>query len=253
MNWQRIQEEITQAGACARCSTTPGRGEPGGGSWSPHCLSPLPAPASCCREAEPGHPAEPPARDFIGLGPPSPIFLVKYELGISHNICTKVRRELEGTCPMIQSWDALSAGKTERSPGSSGLPTASRAGTEREQSSTDPKVAPCRAHPATGRRRAWSGGCREHRRDLVIALLGVPVFGAPGLTPNTTHSPGSLLRVSNTPPGAVHLQLAVRMGPMLAIMVVLHAPPATAQARVRAGQRFMLWGNFLRFLIITGN
>lgn len=133
---------------------------------------------------------------------------------------------------MIQSWDALSAGKTERSPGSSGLPTASRAGTERERSSTNPKVAPCRAHPATGRRRAWSGGCGEHRRDLVIVPLGMPVFVAPGLTPNTTHSPGSLLQVPTTPPGAVHLPLAVRTGPALAMEVVPHAPPATAQARV---------------------
>lgn len=133
---------------------------------------------------------------------------------------------------MIQSWDALSAGKTERSPGSSGLPTASRAGTEREWSSTNPKVAPCRAHPAPGRRRAWSGGCGEHWCDLVIVPLGVLVFVAPGLTPNTTHSPGSLLQVPTTPPGAVHLPLAVRTGPALAIEVVPHAPPATAQARV---------------------
>lgn len=176
-NRQRIKDEITQQEGVLGAALPQGEGSPSGLLEPPlplpgACRHWLPAPASCCREAEPGHPAEPPARDFIGLGPPSPIFLVKYELGISYNLCTKVRRELDGICPMIQSWDALSAGKMERSPRSSGLPTASRAGTGRERSSTDPKVTPCRAHPAEGRRTAWSGGCGGHQRDLAIAPLG---------------------------------------------------------------------------------
>lgn len=72
---------------------------------------------SCCRQAEPGCPAEPPAGDFTSLGPLGLVFLVKYGPGISHNLCTKVRRELDEICLMTGSWDALSTGMTELSPG----------------------------------------------------------------------------------------------------------------------------------------
>lgn len=42
---------------------------------------------------------------------------MKYGPGISHNLCTKVRRELDEICLMTGSWDALSTGMTELSPG----------------------------------------------------------------------------------------------------------------------------------------
>lgn len=72
-----------------------------------------------------------PDRDFTSLGLLRLVFLVKYSPGISHNLCTKVRRELDEICLMTGSWDALSTGMMELSlPGSGSSPTALRAGEE---------------------------------------------------------------------------------------------------------------------------
>lgn len=44
----------------------------------------------------------------MSLGPLGLIFLLKYSPGISHNLCTKVRGELDEICLMTVSWEALS-------------------------------------------------------------------------------------------------------------------------------------------------
>lgn len=67
------------------------------------------------RWAEPCHPISCPR--LYEPGPLGLVFLVKYGPGISHNLCTKVRRQLDEICSVAGSWDALSAGMMELSPG----------------------------------------------------------------------------------------------------------------------------------------
>lgn len=77
----------------------------------------------------------------MSLGSLGLIFLVKYSPGISHNLCTKVRRERDEICLMTGSWDALSTGMMELSPGKRWLRGLARTGSGGVQTARSPSAA----------------------------------------------------------------------------------------------------------------
>lgn len=76
----------------------------------------LPQGWECPLQAEPAAPLSP-SGDGTSSGLPGLLFPLKYGPGISHNLCTKVRRERDEICVMTGSWDVLSAGMMEHSLG----------------------------------------------------------------------------------------------------------------------------------------
>lgn len=66
------------------------------------------------------------------------VFPLKYGPGISHNLCTKVRRERDEICSMTGSWDVLSAGMMERSPGKQRLARSLEGGEDAVKECGDP-------------------------------------------------------------------------------------------------------------------